>query len=674
MTPLVIAPFAASAGRVDIAIVLTLTGVCLFHFFRGIGMVANNPVLSYLAQGSDRGSYMTQIQIINNAVGMVSGLAIAMLLGGNAPLYIYAVIVAAGIAFGITSGNLMGRIPEPAMETRDGERKCFIPIVKEALREAPVKNFIIIILLVALVSGVSRIFIVVYARDVFLQSDGMVSLYTVFGGLGTLIIGLFIKFFVDRIGAKPIFIFCTAAGFISIIPIIFFPEANVSNPVTAILFLTFLFFIMNFAFIGAENVGQTYFLALVPKDNMLDMGVLYFLVFGVAGAGGSFLTGVLLDALSGAGLSGAAAFKVLFIILASFLILTLFLQRKLVALGSLSVRDSLEVLFSYRDLRAISLLDKLNKTADAGEEEALLGELHDSPSQLAISGLLARIKSPRFVIRLESLRAIGALKNLSAAAEKVLMDDIISNPYTTAYYSARILGEHRMTGAIPLLRELVYSDDYMLSGESMISLAKLEDTAFLPNIEKIIIATQNPRLKIMGVESLGIYKSIKTLPALFEIMLSQSPPPYLREETVLAMSAIIDTQQLFYKILVRYLADQSLAATLGIDEAESAYEYYKSIHGGAHRGKQKKAEAHKLAESAEALQNVVSAYMLRDVSGPAAFSRWILSLPRNVCDTAVQLILAEAVLEDEVNAYDRIRLLVTHWAARCLRIWANALK
>jgi HEAT repeat protein len=62
------------------------------------------------------------------------------------------------------------------------------------------------------------------------------------------------------------------------------------------------------------------------------------------------------------------------------------------------------------------------------------------------------------------------------------MTDLINNPYTTAYYSTRILGTHDCTAAIPLLRELVTSEDYMLAGEAIVALARLKDEAFHPQI------------------------------------------------------------------------------------------------------------------------------------------------------------------------------------------------
>jgi MFS family permease len=632
-------------------------------------MIANNPVLSHLSQGPDRGSYMTQVQIINSAVGMFAGFIIAMLLGGDPPLFLYAVIMAAGIICGIFSGILVGKIPEP--EKEDGlKNKKLVEIIREAMVQPSLRLFVVILLMVVLVSGVSRTFLVVYSREVFAQSDGMIFLYAVFGGLGNLMVGLVIKFLVDRIGAKPIFSFCVILGLLSMIPVIFFPASISENFTTVTLYLTFMFFMMNFGWLGTEGVMQTYFLGLVPSEQMVDMGILYFFGFGVAGAGGSILSGMLLDAAVAVTGSAITSFRILFIILIVLSGITLFLMRKLVPLGALPLKGALEVMFSYRELKAISLLDKLNKSSDSGMEEAILGALHNSPSGLAIKGLLARVKSPRLPVRMESIRAIDALPGLDEDAERALMDDIINNPFTTAYRSARTLGNHGVFQAIPLLRELAVSSDYMLAGEAMIALAKLMDIAFKPQLEQIIMETQNPRLKIAGVEAIGIFGFTDSLPILLDILRVADPPPYLRDEIVMSMASILDIDNIYYSLLIRFLADESLAVTLAMDEAESAYEYYSSVHGRK-RGK-KDAGLANLQSKAKAFQGAVSEYM-QGSKGDQLY-RWIMGLPDDLVNGPAQMILAEIVIDKDFSDLRRLKLLIVQWAAYELKLWTDKLK
>jgi MFS family permease len=667
----VAAPFFEYAGHRNTALLLIMLGVFLFHTFRGVGMISNNPVLSLLASGPDRGSYMTQIQVIGGAIGMFGSFFIAMVLGMNPPIFIFSILLSAGVIMGVISGSVIKKVPEPPSE-KESEGGNLISIFKDALAQDSLRNFMIILFMVILASGVSRTFAVVYAREVLEHSDGLISLYSVFGGLGNLMVGLSVKFLVDRLGAKPLFLVCVLIGFVSILTVIFFPSGAIFNVTGTILFMVFLFFMLNFGFLGSEGIAQTYFLALIPTDKMLNLGILYFFVFGAAGAAGSFLSGLLLDFLMLLGLSPFVSFKILFIIIGGLTITALAMQKKMKPLGSLPLKGALEVIFSVRDLRAISLLDKLNKASDSHEEELLLGALHDTPSHLAIGGLLERARSPRLATRQEAIAALEKMERLNKNAEKALIDDMTHNQYTTAYMSARILGKHGCSAAIPLLREFAASSDYMLAGESIIALARLKDEEFRPEIERIILAADNPRLKIMGAEALGLYRSVESLFVLVEILRKSEPHLYLRDETVLAMASILGTHKKFYSVLLKYVADNSLVIPLAMDEVESALEFCRT-----NIAKKKKISQESVLEikaHMDTFHDAVKEYM-EDKNGDK-LSHWIMEIHDEYCKGGLvtKMFLAEAVLDPEFYVYSCLRLLIVHWAAYQLRIWAAVLK
>jgi hypothetical protein len=47
---------------------------------------------------------------------------------------------------------------------------------------------------------------------------------------------------------------------------------------------------------------------------MVDLGILYYFIFGVAGAGGSLAAGLFLDTLTGFGVPVFSAYKALFVV------------------------------------------------------------------------------------------------------------------------------------------------------------------------------------------------------------------------------------------------------------------------------------------------------------------------------------------------------------------------
>ncbi|MCL2720293.1 MAG: MFS transporter [Treponema sp.] len=685
----VIAPFFDYAGQRNTALLLIMLGVLFFHLFRGIGMIGNNPVLSSLASGPDKGSYLTQLQIINSAIGMFGSFIIAMVLGMEPPIFVFSILLSLGVITGIISGAVIRKVPEPGIEESietGGRKKKLTDIFKDALSQDYLRHFMLILFLVVMVSGVTRTFIVVYAREVFEHNDGLISLYSVFGGFGFLMAGMIVKFLVDRLGAKPLFLVCVILGLVSLIFLVFFPYSAIENMTGSILFMVFLFFMLHFGFLGSEGIAQTYFLALIPPQKALDMGILYFFIFGIAGAGGTFAAGLFIDFFLLIGVSPFTSFKILFIIMILLTVIALARQSTMKSLGSLSLKGALDVIFSVRDLRAISLLDKLNKAQDSDEENLLLGALHDTPSHLAIDGLLERVRSPRLATRLEAIRALEKLHVLGKNAEKALLEDVTNNLFTTAYISARILGKHNCKDAIPKLRELASCGDYMLAGESIISLSKMKDEEFRPEIEKIILDTQNPRLKIMGAEALGFYRNADSLLCLLEILRRADPHLYLRDEAILAMAAILGTQRQFYSVHIKYVANNSLANTLCFDETEAALEYCKSIIGNR---KNKKINP-ELTSHIDNFHNAVTEYLEKQNGLP--FSNWILELPEpkhkllrhkieglthdesSKNPGVIKTVLSQAILDEELSTYNCLRLLIIHWAAQQLRIWAIRVK
>jgi hypothetical protein len=329
-------------------------------------------------------------------------------------------------------------------------------------------------------------------------------------------------------------------------------------------------------------------------------------------------------------------------------------------------------MFSPRDIKAIALLDRLDKTKGSLEEQDLLEQLHDAPSTLAIHGLLGRVKSPQLAVRLEALHALEAQPSLTPEAETALLDDLEHNPFTTAYLSARILGTHGVTAAVPLLRGLSLSTDSMLAGEALIALARLKDQIYRPAAERLVTDTDNPRLKLMGATALGIFGSPNSVSALLGLLEDKDPPPYLREEITLAMAQILGTEDEFYPLLVRLREDSTLAATLANDEAEATIEHFVTINGGRKRITRHAATDSVLAEQAAAadtLMGAVSQCMLLDDGAPLA--RWVENLPDPIGDPILRAVFVQTVLTEDLSSFDRLRLLICQWACRLLRAWAD---
>jgi len=180
----------------------------------------------------------------------------------------------------------------------------------------------------------------------------------------------------------------------------------------------------------------------------------------------------------------------------------------------------------------------------------------------------------------------------------------------------------------------------------------------------------------MGVEALGIYALPDSLNTFINIIENTDPPPYLLNEVILAMSAILGTQDQFYRVLVQFIADPSLASALALDEAESAAAYYKSNIGWRKGGKRKN-ELPLLEKQAGSLHEAVSA--LEHNGDGKALSGWIQALPDfafsgDPAFKTAQTLFSEILVDDNMTSHKRLRLLIVHWAAYQIRVWTQKLK
>jgi MFS family permease len=666
LTPLVVSPFIYYVGYGNAALAIIIAGVTVFHIARAVGTVGDAPVASFISSGPDRGSYLSFVQITGTTVVLAAGFIIALVLGKFPYLFVYAILFAIGVITGIASGLYLRKLPEPSSdETRKEVR--FSDVIQWAKTTPAFRTFTVVFFMVSLITGVAGAFLVVYCRQVFGQSDGMVSFYSAIGSVGIVLVNMAVKFLIDRMGAKPLIGVSILLSIAGMLPVLFFPTGG--SPAAVTIYMMFVFFTINFGFSGVGGLTQIYFYTLVPEELMMDMGILQWYCRGFTGAAGSLLAGIFIDSLTNAGVPLILSFRAFFFILIGLCVLVLIIVKKMAPLNALPFKSALRLIFSFNELRTLFLLGKLDKTRDPRTEEALLDALRKTPSNFSSPDLFSRIKSPLLPIRLEALRTINSLTKLDRDSEAALMDDITANPYTTAYYSAHILGDHGSLCAIPLLRESMSSRDYMLAGESFIALAKLGDQESRPCIESIIVSNENPRLKIMGIEALGIYGSRNSLSVLLGIFRRSNPPPYLRDEVVLAMAAILGTQKEFYPLLDRFLKDETQVPALAMDETVSAVDYAGSITRP--RTKDKRPGTVLIRRQSDVFQQAVSDY-ITGKDGSLLY-RWILELPDDLADTMTKIILSESVIDSELSAYPRLRLLVVHWATQTLKQWARTL-
>lgn len=560
MLPCVLAPIAALAGSGWLALALIFAGNIFFNVIRGIGMIGNNPVLGLVSKGNDQGRYINQLSVINSITSTVTSLLAALALGNDATPTRYAIFMAVGILMGIIGSLYLFKIPEPALNTDDKSRG-FLTAVKDALKDGPFRRFITAFLIASFAAGMSRPFQIVFFKEVYGKSDALIIVFSVVGSLGTVAIGLFSRMVTDRTGAKPLIIFSLIAALVAMLPMAIAP--TISSAVLLLLFLFALAFLLNFGFSGLDSSAQTYFFSLTDSGKMLDYAIIYFYALGASGALGSAAGGTLLDALELFNLERIEAYRVYYGAMCLLTVVAILLCIRIKQLGSYSVRAAFSAFFSLRDIRAFTLLERLEKSSSIDEDRKLLHRLEEAHSTVSEPDILEHLKSPSMIVRADALRALEVQSRISPVAQRLLMQELNEKMFTTAYIAARILGTHQAHNAIPLLRQHAGSTDYVLAGECLLALGRMNDQDSIPLIETIMMETANPRVMIMGATALRYLRSKESIPLLLRL-LGGNPQPgeELQNELLITLACLYDVEKTFYPLYYTWLKNPDRAVWL----------------------------------------------------------------------------------------------------------------
>lgn len=635
MLPVLAAPFLARAGLPGPGLALILGGSLFFNIFRGVGLIGNNPVIGMLAGKRDRGAFLSNVQITNSLTAIVTSAATMLVLGLWSGNMLYGALLGLGVLTGSVASMLLLGLPEPeAYRPKAGS--SFAATVREAWADPRFRRFVAVFASLSFSAGSARTFLVTHARLLYGQNPGLVMAYSVAFNLGSVAAGYLSRKLMDRLGAKPLYVVFTAVAALAMLPAVWSPSLD-SN-LRVVIFLAILNFIVGLGIAGEENAGQTYFFSIVKPEHMVDLAVIYFIVYGLGGALGSAAGGLFLDALASGGAASALSYRLLY--LAAFAVTAAAAggALSLNAPGSASVRESLGVIFSMRDLKVIGLLEQLDKSGTPAGEIRIIRELGAYGASVAERELLPYLSSPRFEVRVEALLALENLERLSAKALRAIALELERNPYTTAYVAARILGKRRWTEALPALRQSLATEDYMLQGAAVTAIAAMHDEASLQAIEALAETGDNPRLMIAAASALEHYGKASSVPILVATLKRKDPPDFVFDEIVLALAGILGGLRGFYSLYSTYSQGprEALAALLDtLDEASPPPGF----------------EGARLAETKAGLAEFVETgrngpVVARIIGGSGLF------------DAGTATVLAEAALDEDLAAHEGFRFFL----------------
>lgn len=569
LIPFLFIPFFYFSGHKESALLMLLLGTALFNFFRGAGIIANNPVIGMLAPGKDRNSFIVRTSLIVNTATLFAGVFLTVFLwvsgaAGIHPVNLYNIVAVIGIITGFIASALLLKLPDSELEQRRAARKerkpetagsaapsgAFFTHLKDAFKEKNFRVYIFAFFIIQFGISLVRPFIIVYGKAVYSMPDNLIIIFSLCATAGALFEGLLMSLLIDRTGAKPMLIIFTALSLVSLIPAAVSPFTDFK--IAALIFLILFSIVSSMGFFAQMDASQAYFFSMIPKDSILNLSMLYFFIQGITGGLGSIIGGRFLDFMEGAGYSNLFAYRIFFSAVILIIGFGMIFQAKILNLGGRYVKETLSIIFSPKDMKALSLLHKLDTNENIENEQKILAELAGLASGEASDRLNEYLQSPRYGVRCSALHALHSLEILTSKNREAVMYELKTGTFTTAAISAKILGHFKIYQAVPGLRQAMESKDYLLAGEAMISLAKLNDGHSQFKISKIIANTENPHVILSGLKAFEIFNSEHSMPAVFDMLRKNNLGAEINDEACLTLASLMGIETDFYYAYNRF--------------------------------------------------------------------------------------------------------------------------
>ncbi|HOV63966.1 MAG TPA: MFS transporter [Spirochaetia bacterium] len=557
MIPMLFSPIFSARGNYSLAFTLIIISTAGFNIARGIAIVSDSPIVAELGGEKDRGGFLSRVQIITQVMAIVSGLFMSAMLGSDAPIYRYTIIIGLGIVVGLAGCSFIFKLPEPTSAIEGAADEKVLSSVSRAFKNKNTRVYFLSMFLVNLVISMTSPFLVVYLKDVYAISDNVLILFSTLANVGAFFMAILSGFTMDRLGSKPLYFSFTAVSIVALFPAVISPSITSSS--FLVFFACFIYFFQGMGSAGMNNSSLNYFFGITSTKDRLNYGIIYYVLMGAGGTIGSLAGGEILDFfLTTLKMGVADSFRFYFGILSAILVVILFIIHSLENAGSYPLKNAIMFIFSPRDLKALSLLRKLDNSLTVDEESRVIQELKSVPSELTVDDIIRKIKSPSFLIRSQALNAFREIP-LDKESKKLLISEVKNHPYTTGHLAAEIMGNRGITEGIQALRNAVSSPDTLLAGKSMIALSQLKDWESIPRIERIMRSSRNPRLIIYAARALSRFAAPSSATVLLG-GLEAKQAPFIRDEIILALSEYLGFEDWFYPLYTNYLE----RATVGI--------------------------------------------------------------------------------------------------------------
>jgi predicted MFS family arabinose efflux permease len=327
--------------------------------------------------------------------------------------------------------------------------------------------------------------------------SNIIFIYTIITAVATIAAAYFLKPFVDRIGSKPLLMM--ASFLLAILAIIWavLPSSIPHSFIFTLGFVTAFFMHMSMLL-----VSRLVLHSLPGKDKIGFTSMINFFS-AILSLGVGLSAGMVADFSEQAALPVLNSFGLTFLLATVLALLTGVLCAFLKDSGSLSVKETINILFSTRNLKAFLDIYQFNETEDPMKRKSILLSIEQSDTAVATEEIQRMIRHP-----LSSEKG-EVIKSLFENPRPALVDDLIQEALDQNSYhrqsAAFALGAYPDKQVEKVLIRLLDDPSPRIRSTAAKSLARVGNTS---NLKKVQTLADDPTIDMWAAMNYFIAISI----------------------------------------------------------------------------------------------------------------------------------------------------------------------
>ena len=558
------------SGQTAVVIILVL--YTLFCTIRTFGMAVASPIQQMLSTSSTMGETVVTLSNRFQTSRFSSQLLSFILLSfksltGGVGGYLFLMLL--GIITNTAAAFSLKKIPcRETVEYRKGQNifRMFYQSIRNRERALT-----LIVRWQCLSLMISLSFIIPFLRKLSNFPPNLIFLFTLTGTLATILAGHALRPFTDRIGSRPVLImasFLLAA--MSLIWCVIPPESPKWH-----------FFLLGFLTIFLQGslhlLSSRLELRSIPERDKISYVSMLNFFSAIISLGIGLFAGFLADLGENILFPGLNPFGLTFFIAVILAAQTGILSFFLEDAGSLSVRDTAQILFSTRNLKAFLNVYQLHLTDDINKRKSILLSIGKADAGVAVDEMRKILQNPLSVEKGE------ILKSLFAYPKPDLLPDILreaSDEYSyhreTAIFS---LGAYPDKKVEELLCSLLHHSLPAIRSNAAKSLARVGNVSRLAEINQLAAQAElgltdrmNYLIALSIMDSAGKY-----LGQLFDIVGEYRGSSH--EQTILSLAAkMLDIQPPLADLYQEENLQQGAGLELLLEEAKPLKPFCDNAH------------------------------------------------------------------------------------------------